>query len=220
MTFSISARCPRTGELGVAVTSSAFAIGAAAAQVRPAVGIAVSLGLPHAQLRTACLDAMAAGLTPDAALRHVLSQDAQADQRQLGLMDAQGRPAAYTGRSCEGMAGYVVDADCVIAGNGLIGRAVQDAMLQAWTIEEGLPHAERLVTALEAGQRAGGDKRGKSSAVLLVSGPNPERQIDLRVDDHREPLTELRRLLALYLERHAPRQTGVAAMPALATARR
>jgi len=204
MTFSISARCHRTGDLGVAITTAWFAVGSICPAARVGVGAVASQARANSALRGACLDRIAAGEAPQAALREALAADAGAVHRQVGLIDAAGRTAAYTGAECIAERGALELEDAVIAGNMLASQNVLSAMAAAWTSSRSgdLRLAERMLAALDAGQAAGGDMRGKQSAALLIAsdGPSP----DLRVDDAPEPLLELRRLLSVYRERYEP----------------
>lgn len=206
MTFSIAARCERTGELGVAVSTAWFAVGSICPAVRASVGAVASQALVNPNLRAACLDRIAAGAEPELALAEALEMDASPEQRQLGLIDAAGRVAAHTGAACPGASGHRIDGSCVIAGNTLRSVEVLEAMRSSWNKVRSneLPLAERLVMALGAGQAAGGDSRGRQSAAILVGNLDPMLQLDLRVDDHTDPLTELQRLLTLFREKYEP----------------
>ena len=206
MTFSIAARCERTGDFGVAVTTAWFAVGSVCPAVRAGVGAVASQAIVNPTLRGACLDRIADGAEAEHALAEALETDASPEQRQVSVIDAAGRAAAHTGSACPDESGHRVDGSCVLAGNTLRSVAVLEAMRASWS-EAGtrdLPLAERLLAALDAGQAAGGDARGSQSAALLVGSPNPLLQIDLRVDDHGEPLEELRRLLRLFRDEYEP----------------
>jgi uncharacterized Ntn-hydrolase superfamily protein len=206
MTFSITARCERTGEIGVAVSTAWFAVGSICPAVRANVGAVASQAVVNPNLRAACLDRIARGVRPEVALSEALETDESPEQRQLGLVDAAGRAAAYTGAACPDDSGHRVESGCVIAGNILSSIEVLDAMQSSWSETKSceLPLAERMLMALEAGQLTGGDARGRQSAALLVANVDPMMQLDLRVDDHPDPLAELRRLLALFREKYEP----------------
>lgn len=204
MTFSITARCRRTGDLGVAVTTKFFAVGALCPAVRAGVGAVASQAVPNPALKAACLDRLANGVPPEEALRQALASDAVAQRRQVGLIDASGRGAAHTGAKCEDARGHIIESDCVVAGNTLVSEDVLRAVASAWRQTSAGDLAERMLGALDAGQAAGGDRRGRQSAALLVGHANPLLALDLRVDDHPDPLVELRRLLGLYRERYEP----------------
>jgi uncharacterized Ntn-hydrolase superfamily protein len=204
MTFSITARCHKTGELGVGITTAWFAVGASCPAARAGVGAIASQAMANSSLRGICLDRLEQGEAPEAALAAALSADAGVATRQVALIDAQGRTAVHTGDQCVGACGSRIVADAVIAGNMLASDAVLDATAAAWlqTRDTDTRFAERLLIALEAGQDAGGDVRGKQSAALAAAGEAPAP--DLRVDDASDPLVELRRLLGVYRERYEP----------------
>ncbi len=204
MTFSITARCRRTGDLGVAVTTKFFAVGALCPAVRAGVGAVASQAVPNPALKEECLDRLASGAPPEEALRQALAADALAHRRQVGLIDAGGRTAAHTGANCEDARGHIIETDGVIAGNTLVSEDVLRAVASSWRQSSEGDLAERMLAALDAGQAAGGDRRGRQSAALLVGNANPLLALDLRVDDHADPLVELRRLLSLYRETYEP----------------
>lgn len=206
MTFSITARCRHTGDVGVAVTTAWFAVGSVCPAARADIGAVASQALVNADLRAACLDRIAAGAAPELALAEALKMDAAPEQRQVAVVDAAGRTAAHTGAACPSESGHRIDGSCVIAGNTLCSIEVLDAMQSSWhePSNSDLQLAERLLMALDAGQAAGGDARGRQSAALLVANTDPMLQLDLRVDDHTEPLIELRRLLGLFREKYEP----------------
>jgi uncharacterized Ntn-hydrolase superfamily protein len=203
MTFSIVACDLNTGEFGVAVQSKFFAVGAAVPYARAGAGAVAtqawfdpSHGLKGLQL----LDSGAAAADVIAAL---LAEDPDANGRQLGVVDRTGRAAAHTGPGCSDWAGHEVGDGFCCQGNILAGPAVVAAMAQAFRTATG-PLPERMIAALAAGQEAGGDRRGKQSAAICVAradsgfGWMSDRYIDIRVDDHAEPIAELSRLLAVY----------------------
>jgi uncharacterized Ntn-hydrolase superfamily protein len=153
----------------------------------------------------AILDALARGERPQAAIDAALANDKQAPQRQLGVVHADGQAASYTGKECMEWAGSRTGPNFAVQGNILAGEKVVEAMARGFTESSGsLP--ERLMDALEAGQAAGGDKRGQQSAGLIVEqvgwkdagGEGVDRLVDLRVDDHAQPIRELRRLLGMW----------------------
>jgi uncharacterized Ntn-hydrolase superfamily protein len=131
----------------------------------------------------------------------LIAADAGRDSRQLHIMDAGGRIAAHTGRDCVDWCGHIAGGSFSIAGNMLAGARVLDDTAQAYTSNENLPFAQRLIAAMRAGEAAGGDKRGKQSATLLIHGDEEWSALDLRVDDHTDPLAELERLEAVSRER-------------------
>jgi uncharacterized Ntn-hydrolase superfamily protein len=207
MTFSIVARDPATGDLGIAIASRALAVGAIAPFARAGVGAVSTQAMPNVAYGPAGLERMAAGEDPEAILETLTGADELASRRQVGMVDATGRAATWTGTACMSWAGGRVAPGVAVQGNILAGPEVVDAMLAAYEAATGT-FPQRLVAALRAGDQAGGDSRGRQSAALLVrrtkggiSGLD-DRWIDLRVDDHTDPTAELARLLAV-LEKQA-----------------
>lgn len=203
MTWSILAFDPATGALGVAVASRAFAIGARMPHVRAGVGAVATQSISNAYLGPRVLDLLAAGMAPSAAIKEALDADGGRELRQLHAVDRHGRCAAWTGRHCVEWAGEACGEGVSVAGNMLANERVAAATLAGFAAAPG-QLAERLVAALEAGEAAGGDRRGRQAAVLLVATTEDLPEINLRVDDHAAPLPELRRLLGLYREQLEP----------------
>jgi len=143
-----------------------------------------------------------AGEAPDTVLTSLIAPDPGADQRQFHIIDATGRIAQHTGSNCVDWAGHVSAENVSVAGNMLAGEATVRATMAAYLAASG-SMAERLLTALEAGEAAGGDKRGKQSAGLKIASRDPYPDLDIRADDHPDPLSELRRLYRVSLERFA-----------------
>lgn len=205
MTWSILARDATTGALGAAVATRFFAVGAICPMLRSGVGAVCSQALVNPLWRGAALDAVAAGQGAEATVAALVAADAGAAMRQLHVMAADGRSARHTGDRCTSHAGHLAAADVSVAGNMLAGPDVLAATLAAFLATPGLPLAARMIAALEAGEAAGGDKRGRQSAALIVMGADDATaQIDLRVDDHPDPLAELRRLHAVAQRRFVP----------------
>lgn len=200
MTFSIVARDPQTGDLGVAVASKFLAVGAVVPHARAGVGAVATQALANVRYGPDGLALMAGGLTAEAALRRLADEDEGGAHRQAGFVDAAGGAFTYTGGACLPWAGGRVGDGVAVQGNILTGADVVDAMLDAYHASaEAFP--ERLLAALRAGDERGGDRRGRQSAALLVVregggyGGATDRWIDLRVDDHPAPVGELARLL-------------------------
>jgi uncharacterized Ntn-hydrolase superfamily protein len=191
VTYSVVARDPRTGELGVAVQSHWFSVGGVVPHVREGVGAVALQSVPEPSHPARILDALAAGATPEQALADVLSGDEGEAMRQTGVVDAAGRVGVHTGASCMGEAGHATGDGWTCQANMMLRATVWDAMAAAFTGADG-PLAERLVTALEAAEAEGGDVRGRQSAALVAGG------VELRVEDHPDPVAELRRLLVLH----------------------
>ena len=203
MTFSIVARDPETGDLGIAIASRALAVGAVAPFARAGVGAISTQAMPNVTYGPDGLARLAGGEDAEAVLAALVAADRQGAFRQAGIVDAVGRAATYTGANCLDWAGGRTGAGVAVQGNILVGPAVVDDMLAAYEIAQGT-FPRRLLAALRAGDQAGGDSRGRQSAALLVVrekggiGGLDDRWIDLRVDDHTDPCTELGRLLALH----------------------
>lgn len=197
MTYSIVALDAETGELGVAVQSRAFGTGAAVPWAAPRVGAVATQSFTERSYGPLALELMRAGKSPAEALAGLLAADPDRQVRQVGIVDAQGRGAAHTGEDCIAEAGHLVGDGFTVQANIMRSAAVWPAMAEAFEQSSGTL-ASRLLTALEAAEAAGGDWRGQQAAGLLVvpaAGSPWERVSDLRVDDHEQPLAELRRLL-------------------------
>ncbi len=200
MTWSILARDPGTGALGAAVATRFFAVGALCLHVEGGVAALATQALINPMYGVNGMAALRAGAPPDEVAAALLAADAGRAMRQLHILGAAGQVAQHTGTSCVEWCGSLCGADVSVAGNMLAGPAVLDRTLAAFTAAEG-SLAERLMTALEAGEAAGGDSRGRQSAALKVATSDPYPDLDLRADDHREPLAELRRLHRVSQER-------------------
>ena len=198
MTWSIVVHDPATGALAVAVATRSLAVGASCPFVRSGVGAVSTQSMTNRYLAPAVLDALARGNSPEAAIAAALESDAGRDIRQIHAIDAQGRSAQWTGKSCIPWCGHVSAAGVSVAGNMLAGKSVIDATLAAYAAHKTLPLPERLLGALDAGDAAGGDRRGRQSAAMVVTTTEDFADLDLRVDDHAAPLPELRRLVSLW----------------------
>lgn len=193
-TFSIVARCPRSGMLGVAVSTAVPAVGAMCPFVRTGVGAVSTQSWVNPYLASQALDLMQQGVPGPQALERVLADDDARDLRQIGVVDGQGRAASWSGPSCTTWFGQIVGDQFAIQGNMLVGEATLSAMAQAFRSSIAEPLAERMMRALEAAQAAGGDKRGKQSAALRIHHQEDYAWLDLRVDEHGAPVAELRRV--------------------------
>ena len=187
MTWSILVRDPATGALGAAVATRFFAVGALAIHVEGGVAALATQALINPMYASAGMARLRAGEAPDAVASALLAEDAGRDHRQLHMIDARGRIAQWTGGDCVAWCGAVRGADVSVAGNMLAGAAVVERTLDAFQHAAGTL-AERLITALEAGEAAGGDKRGKQSAALKICTRDPYPDLDIRTDDHPDPL--------------------------------
>ena len=202
-TFSIVAFDPQTEVLGVAVQSKFLAAGALVPHARAGVGAVATQALANVAHGPRGLGLMARGKTAGEAIELLTEEDEHRGQRQVGIVDARGHAAAFTGEDCHDWAGSLTGEHYAVQGNILAGPQVVEAMAGAYEAS-GDDLAGRLLAALEAGQAAGGDPRGKQSAALLVVregggyGGNNDRMVDLRVDDHPEPIRELARIRDLH----------------------
>jgi uncharacterized Ntn-hydrolase superfamily protein len=221
MTFSVVARDPGTGQLGVAVATCTLAVGRAAPWARAGVGAVATQASSQRGYGPRLLARLAAGSEAGAALGELLAADPDAGQRQVAVVGAGGPPAAWTGGECLPACGHVTGADFAAQGNMLASRSVVPSLAEGYATAAGPDLAARLVAGLCAGQDAGGDLRGRQSAALLVVSPDRDDEapwdgvlVDLRVDDAPDPLGELARLLRLqrayesgdweFLAAHAP----------------
>lgn len=205
MTWSILARDPASGTLGVAVATRFFAAGALCPHVEGGVGALCTQALVNPIYAIEGLAMLRAGRPPAEVVAALTAADAGREVRQLHVLDAAGRIAQHTGAACVPWAGAVTGRDCSVAGNMLAGPAVVEATARAYeaAAAAGMEMAERLLRALEAGEAAGGDARGRQSAALKVASRDPYPDLDLRVDDHADPLAELRRLFRRSKARYA-----------------
>ena len=204
MTWSIAAHDPKTGAFAVAVATRAFAVGASCPFVRSGVGAVSTQSITNRYLGPAVLDGMARGLAPADAIEGALAGDAGRGIRQVHAVDRHGRAAAHTGANCVGWCGDAAGAGVSVAGNMLAGSAVVADTLARFEAGAALPFPERLLAAMDAGEAASGDRRGRQSAALVLTTTEDFPDIDLRVDDHPAPLDELRRLLALWRRDREP----------------
>jgi uncharacterized Ntn-hydrolase superfamily protein len=202
-TFSIVARDPQRGEWGVAVQSRFLCVGSVVPWARAGVGALATQAWAHVGFGPAGLDLLRQGLPAREVVDRLIAGDTGRDHRQLGVVDARGGAAAWTGRLCFRWAGHRTGAQYACQGNILTGEDVVAAMEETFLGSRD-PLPERLVSALAAGQEAGGDSRGQQSAALVIVrehggyGGYTDRAVDLRVDDHPSPIVELDRLLRLH----------------------
>jgi uncharacterized Ntn-hydrolase superfamily protein len=200
VTYSIVARDPATGELGVAVQSHWFSVGSVVPWAEPGIGAVATQSMADPSYGPNALDLMRGGVGATDALDQLVRRDAGQAMRQVAVVDSHGQVAVHTGRRCVQFAGHETGRGFVCAANMMRREGVPQAMARAYGTAIGdLP--DRLLAALDAAEAAGGDVRGRQSAALLVVSPGAEAwraRIDLRVEDHPDPLTELRRLLTLH----------------------
>jgi uncharacterized Ntn-hydrolase superfamily protein len=201
MTWSIIARDNATGHFGIAVATRFFAVGARVPYIAAGFGAVASQALVNPYYGIDGVKLLREGLKPREIVEKLALGDDGREARQLHIMDAEGRIAAHTGRECVAWCGHLEGEGFSIAGNMLSGAAVLNETAKAYLANESLPFPQRLIAAMQAGEAAGGDKRGKQSAALLIHGEEEWSALDLRVDDHADPLAELVRLEAVSRER-------------------
>jgi len=201
MTWSIIARDSATGQFSIAVATRFFASGARVPYIAAGVGAIATQAMVNPYYGIDGLALLREGKSPHDVIAALLAADAGRDSRQVHGMDASGRIAAHSGKECIDWFGNIAGDGFSIAGNMLTGPAVLDETARTYAADETLPFPQRLIKAMLAGEAAGGDKRGKQSAALLIYGAEEWSDLDLRVDDHAEPLRELERLEAVSRER-------------------
>ncbi len=216
MTFSIVAVDPEKGDIGVAVASKFIAAGSVVPWVKVRVGGVATQAWANVRFGPLVLRLLEANYSPRKAVETLLSTDPRREHRQLGVVNVKGEAYAYTGKECLEYAGHIVGEGFAVQGNILAGPEVLEAMVKAYETTGG-ELVDKLLAALKAGDSAGGDRRGKQSAAIIVVRPcggyggceeGADKYVDLRVDDHPEPVVELERLFKIWeitiLEREDP----------------
>lgn len=203
-TYSIVAIDPETGDMGVAVQSHWFATGTLVIWGEAGVGVVATQSFVNPQFGPEGLALMKSGKGPKSVLQQLLAGDEGRDVRQVGMLNAKGEVASFTGEKCIEAAGHLMGTGYAVQANLMDNDQVWPAMAKAFEASKGQPLAERLVVSLEAAQKAGGDIRGKQSAAILVVAAQStgqswvDRKVDLRVDDHPKPIEEMKRLLQVH----------------------
>jgi uncharacterized Ntn-hydrolase superfamily protein len=201
MTWSIIAKDNATGQFGIAVATRFFAVGARVPHIAARIGAIATQALVNPYYGIDGVRLLRQGRVPHDIIEILIAADTGCESRQLHIIDASGRIAAHTGKECVEWCGHLEGKGFSIAGNMLAGASVLDDTANAYVANEKMPFARRLIAAMRAGEAAGGDKRGKQSAGLLIYGEEEWSELDLRVDDHADPLGELERLEAVSRER-------------------
>jgi uncharacterized Ntn-hydrolase superfamily protein len=196
-TFSVVARCARSGQLGVAVSSAVPAVGSICPFVKSGVGAVSTQSWVNPYLALEALRLIEAGNSAQQSLDAVLASDDAKDLRQIGVVDHRGESAAWSGKQCTAWFGHAVAENFAVQGNMLTGANAIESMAAAMRASESFDLAEQLMRALEAGDAAGGDKRGRQSAALRVHEREDYALLDLRVDEHARPVAELRRVFEI-----------------------
>jgi uncharacterized Ntn-hydrolase superfamily protein len=201
MTWSIIARDSSTGQFGIAVATRFFAVGARVPHIAAGIGGIATQALVNPYYGIDGVRLLREGRQPREIVTTLIAADAGRESRQLHIMDAGGNIASHTGRDCVDWCGHIEGNGFSIAGNMLTGARVLDDTAKAYLDNEKLPFAQRLIAAMRSGEAAGGDKRGRQSAALLIYGEEEWSELDLRVDDHIDPIGELERLEQVSRER-------------------
>jgi uncharacterized Ntn-hydrolase superfamily protein len=203
MTFSIIARDPEQGTFGAAVSTAVPCVGAMVPHVKAGVGAIATQSYTNIRLGVDGLRQLEQGRSPQEALTSLLAEDEQPERRQAAGIDTKGRVFAYSGEQCVDWFGHRPGENYSVQGNMLVGQATIDAMAESFESSKG-QLSSRLLKGLEAGQAAGGDKRGRESAALVVApfGDDPLARIDIRVDLHDDPVAELRRVFNIMRDRY------------------
>jgi uncharacterized Ntn-hydrolase superfamily protein len=204
MTWSIVARDSSTGQFGIAVATRFFAVGARVPHIAAGFGGVATQALVNPYYGIDGVRLLREGREPQEVIKTVTAADDGRESRQVHILDAKGRVAAHTGRECIDWCGHMEGDGFSIAGNMLSGANVLDETAKTYIANKGLTFAQRLIAAMLAGEAAGGDKRGKQSAALLIHSEEEWSALDLRVDDHADPLRELERLEAVSREHWIP----------------
>ena len=193
-TFSITARCKKTGMLGVAVSTARPAVGSLVPYVKTGVGAIATQALVNPYYGIVGLRLLQSGLSANEVKDELLEEDTESDRRQFAIVDINGETAAFTGENTVPWKGHLLGSQFVVAGNMLTGPETLQAMFDTYAALENESLPERLLATLKSGQEAGGDKRGKQSAALYVVHEEDYPLVDIRVDEHIDPVTELMRV--------------------------
>src|SRR4051812_20881842 len=201
MTWSLIARDPASGAFGIAVATKNFAVGCRVPHIESGIGAVATQALSNPFYGVNGIKLLREGKSAPEVVNTLTAADEGREHRQLHVMDATGRTAAHTGKECIDWCGSTAGEGFSVAGNMLAGPAVIEETATAYVANSAVPFPRRLIAALKAGEAAGGDKRGKQSAALLIYGEEEWPDLDLRVDDHTDPLAELERLEKVSRER-------------------
>ncbi|MBA2608375.1 MAG: DUF1028 domain-containing protein [Actinobacteria bacterium] len=201
MTYSLVVRDAATGQFGVAVQSHFFSVGSVVPWAQPGVGAVATQAMAEISYGPKALELLAAGESASAALATLVAADDDGLQRQVAIVDGKGNAAAHTGERCIAYASHIVGDGWIVEANMMRNEGVPEAMAEALSAAADEPLADRLLAALDAAEAAGGDVRGKQSVAMLIvpdEGEPWRRLLDLRVEDHGDPLGEMRRLVAMH----------------------
>lgn len=196
-TFSIAARDEKTGQFGVAVSTKVPAVGCLCPFVKAGVGAIATQSFVNPYIGINGLKYLEEGMSAQATMERILQEDPEPAIRQFSIVDKEGNAVAFSGDECDGWYGHLTGPNYAIAGNMLVGEDTIQEMQKTFESTEGLTLAERLIAVMEAGQAAGGDKRGRQSASLKVYSTEEYPLVDLRVDENPDPVKELRRIFSI-----------------------
>lgn len=197
-TFAISARCPETGKFGVAISTCPIAVGARCPFVRPGLGVVVTMAITDPRLGPLGLNLLELGYSASRALDEIAASDPHIEHRQISVIDRDGNAVARTGSANHDWSGHVTEHGMVSMGNGVISERTVTSMAESFRQTTSDDLEARLMSALEAGRDAGGQHGGQHSAALILYRSHEYPLVDLRVDEHEEPIGELRRIFDLY----------------------
>lgn len=204
MTFSITARCEKTGQFGVAVSTRVPAVGSLCPFAKAGTGAIATQSFVNPYIGVNGLKYLEQGLSASEVLKKVLAEDPEPELRQVAIVDKKGNSVAFTGDKSDTWKGHLTGENYAVAGNMLVGEDTIKEMARAFEDNSDSSFAERLLSALEAGQTAGGDKRGRQSAALYVVSTEAYPFLDLRVDEHEDPVKELRRVFEVAQKQLSP----------------
>ncbi|MBO1002943.1 DUF1028 domain-containing protein [Pseudogracilibacillus auburnensis] len=193
-TFSITARCARTGQFGIAISTKIPAVGSLTTYAKAGIGAIASQSFVNPYIGINGLKYLEENVSAQEVLDRLLEEDPVPEIRQFSIVDKHGQAVAFTGDKSDSWKGHLTGENYAVAGNMLVNEATIEEMAQSFEKETELPLADRLLQALQAGQNAGGDKRGKQSGALYIVDKEEYPFIDLRVDEHHDPVVELTRV--------------------------
>lgn len=193
-TFSITAKCKKTGQFGIAISTAVPAVGSLCIYAKGGVGAIASQSFVNPYIGINGLKYLEKNMSADEVLHRLLEEEHVPELRQFSIIDSEGHAVAYTGKQCDRWRGHFIGDHYAVAGNMLVGEETITTIGERFEKNDALPFSERLLDSLLAGQNAGGDKRGKQSAAIYVVDTEQYPLVDLRVDEHENPVVELQRI--------------------------
>lgn len=204
MTFSITAKCEKTGQFGIAIATRLPAVGSICTYAKANVGAISSQSFINPYIGINGISYLEEGFSASEVLKRVLDEDLEPELRQVAIVDNNGEAVAFTGDKCDTSKGHITDDNYSVAGNMLLNEETLEVTADYFVNSRELPFVERMLGALEKGQQCGGDKRGQQSAALYIVDTEQYPLFDLRVDEHKSPLKELRRVYSVATEELLP----------------